>query len=194
MDPLRRAALLTTALAVPVVIALVVLVNVLGGRSSGDGSSDPDAGQDTPADVQGADPGVRDELPVLPLDVPPPTPEADASCPAVMAGVPLELAGEPSRRVQSDTPYVYAWGDPPVVLTCGVERPAGWVATAAAIQINGVQWHVDDSDPDTTVWTAVDRPVYVEVRLPTGVDSAPVTALTVPLAEALPYQEPQPGP
>jgi len=194
VDPLRRAALLTTALAVPVVIALVVLVNVLGGRSSGDGSSDPDTGQDTPADVQGADPGVRDELPVLPLDVPPPTPEADASCPAVMAGVPLELAGEPSRRVQSDTPYVYAWGDPPVVLTCGVERPAGWVATAAAIQINGVQWHVDDSDPDTTVWTAVDRPVYVEVRLPTGVDSAPVTALTVPLAEALPYQEPQPGP
>ena len=183
MDPVRRAALLTTALAVPAVIVLLVLVNVLGSRS----------GDDTPADVQGADPGARGELPVLPLEVPPVTPEAEASCPALMAALPLELAGQPSRRVQSDTPYVYAWGEPPVVLTCGVERPAGWVVTASAIQINGVQWHVDTSDPGTTVWTAVDRPVYVEVRLPAGVDSAPVTALTVPLAQALPFQEPRPA-
>ena len=184
MDPLRRAALLTTALGVPAVIALIVLVNVLGSRS----------GDDTPTDVRGADPGARAELPVLPLDVPSLTPEAEASCPALMGGLPLELAGQPSRRVQSDTPYVYAWGEPPVVLTCGVERPAGWTVTASVIQINGVQWHVDTGDPDTTVWTAVDRAVYVEVRLPAGVDSAPVTALTVPVAEALPFQEPQPAP
>ena len=186
-DPLRRAALLTTAIAVPVVIALVVLVNVLGEPSG----SSPAAG---PAEIDGATPVRPEDLPVLPLDVPPVTPEAEASCPVVMGKLPLELAGQPSRRVQSDTPYVYAWGDPPVVLTCGVDRPDGWVATASGIQINGVLWHVDTSDPDTTVWTAVDRPVYVEIRLPAGVDSAPVTALTVPLAEALPYQEPQPAP
>ena len=193
MDPLRRAALLTTAVAVPVVIVLVVLVNVLGGRSGG-GDADPHAGHDTPAEVEGADPGARAELPVLPVEAPPVTPEAEASCPALMGKLPLELAGERSRRVQSDTPYVYAWGDPAVVLRCGVERPAGWVVTASAIQINGVQWHVDTGQPGTTVWTAVDRPVYVEVRLPSGVDSAPVTALTVPLAEALPFREPQPAP
>ncbi|RZU32763.1 DUF3515 domain-containing protein [Blastococcus saxobsidens] len=187
MDPLRRAALLTTAITLPVVIALVVLVNVLGDPSGGD----PAAG---PAEIDGAAPVRPEDLPVLRLDVPEVTPEAEAACPAVMGTLPLELAGEPSRRVQSDTPYVYAWGDPAVVLTCGVDRPEGWVVTASAIQINGVQWHVDTSDPATTVWTAVDRPVHVEVRLPAGVDSAPVTALTVPLAEALPYQEPQPAP
>nr|WP_239521073.1 DUF3515 domain-containing protein [Blastococcus saxobsidens] len=189
---MRRAALLTTAIAVPVVIALVVLVNVLGDPSAG--TSDPRAGQGAPAEIDGRTPVRPEDLPVLPLDVPEVTPEAEASCPALMGNLPLELAGEPSRRVKSDTPYVYAWGEPPVVLTCGVDRPAGWVATASGIQINGVLWHVDTSDPDTTVWTAVDRPVYVEVRLPAGVDSAPVTALTVPLAEALPYQEPQPAP
>ena len=49
------------------------------------------------------------------------------------------------------------------MLVCGVDRPAGFTAGVSAIQINGVQWYVDTADPDTTVWTAVDRPVYVEV-------------------------------
>ncbi|WP_346619695.1 DUF3515 domain-containing protein [Blastococcus montanus] len=186
MDPLRRAALLVTVLTVPVVIALVVMVNVLGDRAADRSAA--------PAVVDGAEPVRPEDLPVLELATPPVTAEAEAHCPALMANLPLELAGETSRRVQSDTPYVYAWGDPPVVLTCGVERPAGWTVGASAIQINGVQWHVDTSDPEATVWTAVDRPVYVEMRLPAGVDSAPVTALTVPLAEALPYREPDPGP
>src|SRR4051794_41574739 len=111
-----------------------------------------------------------------------------------MKTLPLELMGEPSRRVKSDSPYAYAWGDPPVVLICGVGRPAGYVAGAALIQINGVSWYVDTSKPDTTVWTAVDRPVYVQISLPSSVDSAPVTALTPQIAAALPFREPQPGP
>jgi hypothetical protein len=111
-----------------------------------------------------------------------------------MRGLPLELMGEPSRRVKSDSPFAYAWGDPPVVLVCGVDRPAGWVVGESALQINGVQFYVDTSDPDTTVWTAVDRPVYVQISLPASVDSAPVTALTPQIAAALPYQDPTPGP
>jgi hypothetical protein len=168
---------------VPVLVAVIVLVNVLGGN-------DDDAG---PAQVAGGSTSSREELPVLPVEVPPATPEADASCPALMGRLPLELAGEPSRRVDSDTPYAYAWGDPAVVLICGVDRPAGYVVGVSAIQINGVQWYVDTSDPETTVWTTVDRPVYVQVSLPSSVDSAPVTALTTDIAAALPYREPTPG-
>ena len=111
-----------------------------------------------------------------------------------MSGLPLELSGEASRRVQSDSPFAYAWGDPPIVLVCGVDRPAGYVAGVSAIQINGVQWYVDTDDPDTTVWTTVDRPVYVQISLPSSVDSAPVTALTTHISQALPYREPTPGP
>ena len=165
----------------PVVVALVVLVNVLGGS---DGA---------PADVSGATATAREDLPVLPVKVPPVTPEADASCPALMTSLPLELSGQQSRRVKSDTPYAYAWGDPAIVLICGVDRPAGFVAGVATIQINGVQFYIDTSDPDTTVWTTVDRPVYVRISLPASVDSAPVTALTPLIAAALPYQDPQPG-
>ena len=177
---------------VPVVVALLVLSNVLGGSDTGD---DTDHSQHSgAAEIEGSTPSERDDLPVVPVEVPPVTPEADASCPAVMSGLPLELTGEQSRRVQSDSPFAYAWGDPPIVLVCGVDRPAGFVVGTSAIQINGVQWYVDTTDPDTTVWTTVDRPVYVQVRLPASVDSAPVTALSTPIGQALPYRDPEPAP
>jgi hypothetical protein len=110
-----------------------------------------------------------------------------------MSTLPLELMGEPSRRVRSDSPFAYAWGDPPVVLICGVAAPAGYVRGASTIQINGVQWYVDTRAKDATVWTTVDRPVNVEIRLPASSDSAPVTSLTNQIATALPYQEPAPA-
>ncbi len=173
---------------VPVVLAVVVLVNVLGR------SGQPEQpGAEGPAEVQGGAPSGRADLPVLPVDVPPVTPEAEASCPALMSGLPLDLLGEPSRRVQSDSPFAYAWAEPPVVLVCGVARPAGYVAGVSAIQINGVQWYVDTSDPGVNVWTTVDRPVYVQVSLPASVDSAPVTVLSTTVGAALPYVEPTPA-
>jgi hypothetical protein len=153
-----------------------------------------DDGTGGPAQVEGGTSTRRDDLPTLPVEVPPVTPEADASCPALMSTLPLDLAGEASRRVQSDSPYAYAWGDPAIVLVCGVDRPAGYVVGVSAIQINGVQWFVDTDDPDTTVWTTIDRPVYVQISLPSSVDSAPVTELTPQIAQALPYREPTPGP
>jgi hypothetical protein len=111
-----------------------------------------------------------------------------------MGALPLELVDEPSRRVRSDSPFAYAWGDPPVTLVCGVARPAAFAPDSALFQINSVQWFVDDADPDTIVWTAVDRPVYVELRVPASIDSAPATVLSTTIAEVLPYQEPVPGP
>jgi hypothetical protein len=172
-----------------VVVAVVVLVNVLGGRSG-----EPDhSGHEGPAEVESSAPSARADLPVLPVEAPVVTPEAEAACTPLMSALPLDLLGEPSRRVDSDSPFVYAWAEPPVVLICGVDRPAGYVAGVPAIQINGVQWYVDISDPEATVWTTVDRPVYVQVTLPASVDSAPVTALSTPIAGALPYREPTPG-
>ena len=181
---MRRVAIIAAAVLVPVVAAAVVLTNVFGDDEPGDG----------PAQVEASTGGQRAELPVLPLEVPPVTPEADATCPALMEELPLELVGEPSRRVQSDSPFAYAWGDPPVALICGVDRPDGFAPDSALYQINGVFWFVDDSDPDTTVWTAVDRPVYVELQVPASIDSAPATVLSTTIAEVLPYQEPDPSP
>jgi hypothetical protein len=172
---------------VPVIVAVVVLVRVLGGGSGGD------PGGGNVADVSGTPSPQREDLPPLPVDVPPVTAEADAACPGLMSALPLELAGEQSRPVQSNSPFAYAWGDPPLVLVCGVDRPAGFVATSGLIQIDAVQWYVDDSDPDTVVWTAVDRSVYVQLSIPSSLDSAAATELSDLIAKALPAQQPQPG-
>jgi hypothetical protein len=168
-----------------VVIALVVLVNVLG-RSSGDGGP--------VADVQGTTAAPRGDLPPIQVDTPAVTPAAELACPVLMGQLPLDLAGESSRMVRSDSPYAYAWGDPAVVLICGADPPAGFVADAATLVVSGVQWYVDTSDPDTVVWTTVDRTVPVEVRVPASSDSAVPTALSPIIATALPYTEPTPGP
>jgi hypothetical protein len=42
------------------------------------------------------------------------------------------------------------------------------------------------------VWTAVDRPVHVQVQVPATSDSAGVTELTVPIAQNLEQQDPAP--
>jgi hypothetical protein len=186
-DPLRRAALLVTAVVLPVVVVLLVLVRVLGDGDGQDGADGP------VADVQGTPAPGRADLSPLPVEVPPVTPEAEAACPALIAALPLELAGEPSRPVQSDSPFAYAWGDPPIVLVCGVDRPAGLEPTSPLIQINGVNWFVDTSDPDAVVWTAVDRPVYVQVTVSADTDSAPVTALGPVINDTLAVQEVRPA-
>jgi len=170
---------------VVVVAGVAVLARVVGGGA--------DDGSGNVADVSGTPSPEREDLPPLAVDVPPVTAEADAACPALMSALPLELAGEKSRPVTSNSPFAYAWGDPPVVLICGVDRPAGFVATSGLIQIDAVLWYVDDSDPDTVVWTAVDRSVYVQLSIPSSLDSASATELSDVIATALPAQQPQPG-
>ena len=160
-------------------VVVLVLTTVLGG----DGTDDDGA----VADVSGSTgPQRAEDLPPLPVEVPAPTPEADANCPQLMQVLPLDLLGDPARLVDSDTPYAAAWGDPAVVLVCGVPQPAGLVPGEGLFTINGVTWYVDQTDPEATVWTAVDRAVHVEVSLPPDVDSAPVTALSDVLAASLP--------
>ena len=172
----------------PLVVVLLVLVNVLGGDDGDDDASGP-------AEVSGQTADPRGDLPPVPVDTPDVTPAADLACPVLMGQLPLEIAGETSRQVQSDTPFAYAWGDPPVVLVCGVAPPAGYVVGGPqTFVVSGTEWFVDTTDPDAFVWTTVDRNVPVQVRVPSTSDSAIPTALSPIIATALPYVEPTPAP
>ena len=172
----------------PLVVVLLVLVNVLGR----DGADDDASG---PAQVSGQTADPRGELPAVPVDTPEVTPAAELACPVLMQQLPLEIAGETSRQVSSDTPYAYAWADPPVVLVCGVDPPAGYVVGGPqTFVINGVEWFVDTTDPAVAVWTTVDRNVPVQVQVPSTTDSAIPTALGPIISTALPYVEPTPAP
>ncbi|CAN5305112.1 DUF3515 domain-containing protein [soil metagenome] len=166
--------------AVPVVIALAVVLNL---------STPP---VDGPASVDGPTAGPRAELPPLDVQTPEITEVADALCPGVMGGLPLLLDDAQARPVRSASAYAAAWGDPPIVLRCGVPRPAGYVVGASSLLINGVDWYAEPG-ADQTVWTTVDREVYVEVSVPSARASAPIATLSAVIADRLPAQTPRPG-
>jgi hypothetical protein len=130
-----------------------------------------------------------------PVTVAPPPSSAAAArgCPAVVSRLPVVLDGRHSRPAVSDSPYVAAWGEPPVVLRCGVPRPPAFVRTSELSVVNGVQW-LPERQPGGVRWTAVDREVYVEVLMPAGVTGSPVVDLSAAISQALPARKPQPAP
>jgi hypothetical protein len=109
----------------------------------------------------------------------------ETACITVFEKVPVQLGTLTPRRTATDSSFVAAWGDPPIVLRCGVDRPAilNTAEAAQLIDVNGVLWQPDPQS-DRTVYTAVDRRVYVEVTVPAGQDQ-PLTDLA-PAVAALP--------
>ena len=105
-----------------------------------------------------------------------------ASCRDLVDALPEEVDGHEWREV-SGGPGV-AWGEPAIVLTCGVPRSTGFTDTATCIEVNGTGWFVpddvllsDDQTLDVTM-TAVGVRPRVEVFLPGGYrpDGFPNTA------------------
>ncbi|HEX6515955.1 MAG TPA: DUF3515 domain-containing protein [Nocardioidaceae bacterium] len=123
------------------------------------------------------------------VDVDAPTPEgADAkACAALVDALPDHVDDQPRRRTDPEDRYVAAWGDPPIVLRCGVPRPGALTPTAVCQVANGVGWFIPESQmqgkPTDITMTTVGRAQYVEVRLP--VDYWPPAAAMVDLAPAI---------
>ncbi|WP_243469959.1 DUF3515 family protein [Klenkia marina] len=157
-------------------VALLVLIRVLGpdGSDAGDGA----------AAVTGATPAQRDESPVE-VATPPITAEADAACPALMSQLPLDLVGDPSRRVASDSPYAYAWGDPATTLVCGIDQPVV-PPDGLLVTVTDLTWWVDTSDPTVNVWRTVGRQAAVELRIPASTDGAAAAVLGPLIVGAIP--------
>jgi hypothetical protein len=120
------------------------------------------------------------------------------SCTTLLAALQGDLpAGAdtlPRRAIADPAPAgVRAWAaDPtPVVLRCGLPRPAELTPTSALLEVDGVRWlQLDDGLPQPQVVTsvAVDRPVYVALTVPTGVGSGPLQAVSDVVRTALPAQ------
>jgi hypothetical protein len=165
--------------AVPVTVVLILLVN----RAALQARQSP-----TPSPTVSASAAA---LPAVRVAAPPASASAARSCPAFLAAVPLTLDDLAARPVDSSSPYVAAWGEPPVLLRCGVPRPRAFVVGVETIVVNGVAWYPEPHGR-TTVWTAVDRPVYIEATVPTGYASGPIAVLSTEIARTLPAQKPQP--
>jgi len=137
-----------------------------------------------------------------------PAPQADgADCAALLDALP-ETLGDARRAPLADPapPGAAAWrtpgSDEPVVLRCGVERPAEFVVGAPLQAVDAVQWFRvgDDGAPsdggaqERSTWYAVDRGVYVALTLPRGSGPTPIQQISGVLDATLPARPLDPAP
>lgn len=92
------------------------------------------------------------------------------ACEAFVADLPPELADQEAVEVEPDDALGGAYGDPPIVVRCGVEEPDGFGPGVPCEVANGVRWHIpteqyDDSARDLTLTSAWTEP-RVEVFVP----------------------------
>lgn len=75
------------------------------------------------------------------------------------------MEGLGGRDTSPSAPDVRAWGDPPVVLRCGVGRPADYDPTAECTQVNGVGWY-RQAATGGAIYTATWAAPRIELSLP----------------------------
>ncbi|MGH3772873.1 MAG: DUF3515 domain-containing protein [Pseudonocardiaceae bacterium] len=124
-----------------------------------------------------------------------PAPSAGSSdCARLLAALPEKVDGSEMgawerRRLAAPAPSGAAgWGEPPVVLRCGLDRPAELTATSRLLDVSGVQF-LEIVNPGTSTWVAVDRGVYIVVALPPTSGSGPLQQIATAIASTLPRRE-----
>ena len=129
------------------------------------------------------------EQPVAVAAVPAPQAAAPA-CKALTGALPQRLGNYQRAVLAQPAPEgATAWragaDSEPVVLRCGLDRPADFVVGSPIQVVNRVQWFQvsAQSSPQTTdggrsTWYTVDRPVYIALTLPAGSGPTPIQELS----------------
>jgi hypothetical protein len=104
------------------------------------------------------------------IDSPPVSEQDNETCNAFLRDLPRRLAGHEARQVDPAAALGRAWGDPAIVVRCGVDVPADFDETAPCEVANGVGWFVpaeqiEDQDADL-VFTGVGYRPIVAVDVP----------------------------
>jgi hypothetical protein len=126
-----------------------------------------------------------------------PAPKAGgAECRALVDGLPEQM-GE-YRRAPAAQPAprgAAAWtaDGEPVILRCGVDRPAEFVVGSPIQVVDEVQWF-EVTDQGRSTWFAVDRPVYIALTLPQGSGPTPIQDISEIIAKSLPAKAIEPAP
>ena len=131
--------------------------------------------------------------PVVEIDGPAVSGATADSCAALLDALPENLAEEDRREVDAGDGSGAAWGDPPLVLTCGVGVPEGFDRFAKCLEVDGVGWFVppaQEQDLESEVLlTAVGFEPRVSLLVPPelrgGASAAALTELAGPISEKL---------
>ena len=145
------------------------------------------------------------ETPVAIAAVPAPQAES-AECRALIATLPEKLGGFSRATAAEPVPAgTAAWKNPspgsePVILRCGLDRPAEFVVGTPLQMVDDVQWfrltdgNSGDPDAQRSTWVSVDRPVYVALTLPAGSGPSPIQTLSKVIARTMPAMPIRPAP
>jgi hypothetical protein len=128
-----------------------------------------------------------------------PAPAAQTpECQALLAALPDSLGDLQRAETAQPTPAgTAAWrGDgEPVILRCGLDRPAEFVVGRPIQMVDEVGWfRIDDSDTQRSTWVSVDRPVYIALTLPADSGPTPIQTMSGAIARTMPALPVRPGP
>jgi hypothetical protein len=126
--------------------------------------------------------------PVAVSEVPAPQAESPA-CHSLAAALPQRLGDYQRVAIAQPAPAgATAWragpDGEPVVLRCGLDRPADFVVGSPIQMVDRVQWFEMSAgrqpagDTGASIWCTVDRPVYVGLTLPPGSGPTPIQQLS----------------
>lgn len=128
-----------------------------------------------------------------PVDAVPPSPPDGAArlCEALHDALPGTVDGLSSRETDPASDFTAAWGDPAIVLRCGVARPRiltpgtdGYDPTVPTVGVEDVYWLPEKQGGDGYLFTTVGRRANVSLRVPGKYHPGETNAL-VDLADAV---------
>ncbi len=103
-----------------------------------------------------------------------------------MADLPSSVLAENRRTVQPGA-FSAAWGRPPIVLRCGVDKPAALQPSSQCFEVNGVGWLAEEADGGY-LFTTIGRAAYVELAVPT--EYAPEASALTAVAATITAHDP----
>ncbi|MFF7983757.1 DUF3515 domain-containing protein [Streptomyces sp. NPDC007901] len=121
-----------------------------------------------------------------------PTPGAAITkwCDRLDGVLPKKVDGLTRRDPEPSSALTAGWGDPAIILRCGVERPAKMADPEAdGVEVNGVGWLLEQRSDKSFRFTTTLRKAYVEVTIPAGRSAdgmAPLVSLAPAVKEAVP--------
>jgi hypothetical protein len=104
------------------------------------------------------------------VDVPALGPAEESNCSELVGALPDTVDGAARRDVDPEDAPAAAWGDPPILLRCGVEMPREYDDFATCQETNGVGWFIPEEQmtgsPRAITMTTIGRDVNIEVSMP----------------------------
>jgi hypothetical protein len=108
-------------------------------------------------------------------------PGTEQVCADLTAAVPEVLDDAVRRDVTPAPEQSAAWGDPPIILRCGLPQPSREPGVALLV-VNGLSWYPEAGEGGT-FFTLLERAAVVEVAVPD--DYAPEATILVELSPAV---------